>query len=91
MSISSSITFPECPKRLQLLRHEYFFDDMFNLRQEFDKLKIVGPTATGVSCGYGMQSIPVDKKIGRTLIQTANAIMRLPMAGTKAIGNICKS
>jgi len=68
-----------------------FFDVIKNLKAEYKVLKSQGSKCTGLTVVKAYTGIAVDDKKFRTLVQTANAVIRLSDKLIDTIGEICNS
>lgn len=84
--------------RFQNSRHDstFFVESKFcdlisNLRQEYDKLKAMETSCDWAAVVKSFTRMEVEEKRFITLVQTANAVARLPDAVTTTIGEVCDS
>lgn len=68
-----------------------FYDLISNLKQEYNKLKSKKTSCSGSSVVKAFIGMEVEEKRFRTLVQTANAVSRLPDAVINTIGEVCDS
>lgn len=84
--------------RFQNARHDStffvestFFDLISNLKQEYKELKSKKSSCSGAAVVKSFTGTEVEEKQFRTLVQTANAVVRLPDAVIETIGDVCDS